>query len=114
MTSSNLKLTLGMINSNGLLECAPKLKFIENEILCRVKNYDVEYKADILDRHRKASLPSNVVRCQQPQTGYSKLNVDVAVDLNDGSRRVGIIVRNSDGDLAGAVAMAAPSMLSVL
>ncbi|KAI5342065.1 hypothetical protein L3X38_009940 [Prunus dulcis] len=89
-------------------------KFKLEEILCRVKNYDVEYKADILDRHRKVSLPSNVVRCQQPQTGYFKLNVNVAVDLNDGSRGVGIIVRDSDGDLAGAVAMAAPSMLSVL
>ncbi|BFG20359.1 hypothetical protein CerSpe_066320 [Prunus speciosa] len=47
-------------------------------------------------------------------SGSNHRRLGIAVDLNDGSRGVGILLQDSDGDLAGAVAMAAPNMLPVL
>ncbi|KAH0986902.1 hypothetical protein GBA52_014079 [Prunus armeniaca] len=46
--------------------------------------------------------------------GSFKLNVDVAVDVKDGCRGVGILVCDSNSNLLRAVAIVAPGMVSVL
>ncbi|CAB4277773.1 unnamed protein product [Prunus armeniaca] len=76
--------------------------------------YDAEFKAEIDSRHRRPSLPSQNV-CWQPMwVGSFKLNVDVAVDVKDGCRGVGILVCDSNSNLLRAVAIVAPGMVSVL
>ncbi|CAB4308195.1 unnamed protein product [Prunus armeniaca] len=76
--------------------------------------YDAEFKAEIDSRHRRPSLPPQNVCWQPMRVGSFKLNVDVALDLKDGSRGVGILVCDSNSNLLRAVAIVAPGMLSVL
>ncbi|CAB4293744.1 unnamed protein product [Prunus armeniaca] len=63
---------------------------------------------------RRSSLPIPAKKWQTPPPGHFKLNVDGALSLNSGLRGVGVVVRNSYGRLCGAVAMRAPSLLSIL
>ncbi|CAL8083829.1 unnamed protein product [Prunus armeniaca] len=82
-------------------------------IVLSVKNYDAKYQKVLVIHHRRSSLPIPAKKWQTPP-GHFKLNVDGALSLNSGLRGVGVVVRNSYGRLCGAVAMRAPSLLSIL
>ncbi|CAL9016429.1 unnamed protein product [Prunus brigantina] len=84
----------------------------EHLLLC-AKNYVAEYHQSQLLLHRCISLPISDQHWRPPQVGYFKLNIDGALDLRDGLRGVGLIVRDSHSVLIRAVAIRAPSLLSV-
>lgn len=85
-----------------------------NELVIRAKNYDMELNAADVGCHKSAPLLVAIVRWQPPQQGFLKLNVDVAIDMKEGSRGVGCVVRDSLGCLVGVMSMQAPIRVSVL
>ncbi|VVA18102.1 PREDICTED: CICLE_v10013533mg [Prunus dulcis] len=62
----------------------------------------------------QSSLPIPDKKWQSLPPGHFKLNVDDALSLSSGLHGVDVTVRDSYGCLCGAVAMRAPSVLSVL
>ncbi|XP_034203596.1 uncharacterized protein LOC117618078 [Prunus dulcis] len=84
------------------------------KIVYCAKNYDAEFQKVLLLHHKRSSLPTPGTWWQSPPLASFKLNVDGAVNLNSGLHGVGVVVRDSSGQLCGAVAMQAPSLLSVL
>ncbi|CAL9001349.1 unnamed protein product, partial [Prunus brigantina] len=80
----------------------------------RAKDYEDEFKRYSVAIHRSLSSPVRDVKWRPPTGICFKLNVDGAVDMEFGARGVGAIVRDSHGNLVGALAMRAPSRISVL
>ncbi|BFG41108.1 hypothetical protein CerSpe_273820 [Prunus speciosa] len=78
------------------------------------KDYDDEFTRSLVVNHRSLSSPIHDVQWHPPTDGFFKLNVDGAADLATGDRGAGVIVRDSQGNLVGALAMRAPSRTSVL
>lgn len=54
------------------------------------------------------------VRWRPPSVGILKLNVDGAINVTNGTRGAGGIVRDDRGWLVEAVAMKAPNLVSIL
>ncbi|ONH94901.1 hypothetical protein PRUPE_7G038400 [Prunus persica] len=83
-------------------------RFAQNGILTKVVLF-----------YRKIAMDETCFRCSTGcetsvyAVGYFKLNVNGALDLQDGFRGVRLIVRDSHGVLIGAVVMRAPSLLFV-
>lgn len=86
---------------------------LEQIVYC-AKNYDVGFKKVLLLHHKRSSLPTPGTWWQSPPLASFKLNVDGALNLNSGLRGVGVVIMDSSGQLCGAVAMQASSLLSVL
>ncbi|KAH0983134.1 hypothetical protein GBA52_010311 [Prunus armeniaca] len=80
----------------------------------RAKDYDDEFKWSSVANHRSLSSPVRDVKWRPPTGNCFKLNVDGATDMEPGARGAGAIVRDSQGNLVGALAMRAPSRISVL
>ncbi|KAL6289504.1 hypothetical protein ACE6H2_007014 [Prunus campanulata] len=80
----------------------------------RAKDYDDEVKRSLVVNHRSLSSPVRDVKWYPPIAGCFKLNVDGAADLETGARGAGAIVHDSQGNFVRAMAMRAPSMLSIL
>ncbi|CAL8151990.1 unnamed protein product [Prunus armeniaca] len=80
----------------------------------RAKDYDAEFKRYSAANHRSLSSPVRDIKWRPPTGNCFKLNVDGATDMETGARGAGAIVRDSHGKLVGALAMRAPSRISVL
>ncbi|KAH0983546.1 hypothetical protein GBA52_010723 [Prunus armeniaca] len=80
----------------------------------RAKDYDAEFKRYSAANHRSLSSPVRDIKWRPPTGNCFKLNVDGATDMETGARGAGAIVRDSHGNLVGALAMRAPSRISVL
>ncbi|CAL8993088.1 unnamed protein product [Prunus brigantina] len=80
----------------------------------RAKDYDVEFKRSAAVIHRSLSSPIRDVTWKPPIGNGFKFNVDGAADMVTGARGAGAIIRDSQGTMIGALAMRAPSRISVL
>ncbi|KAM1990455.1 hypothetical protein ACFX15_031721 [Malus domestica] len=104
-----------------LLWNAPEKKYFENEVpeikaLKRTtKNYvdDINCTCTVSRRGPSLSLKNNNVWFL-PDEGCFKLNVDGDVGVLNGTRGIKAVIRNEEGSLVGAIAMPAPSLISVL